>query len=72
MFTGSTTITLDFALLGSMVDWTNEFWNNDHTGTEGWKIFDVAGEITGFENLTLAGSMMDTDGTSLTDERSGA
>jgi autotransporter-associated beta strand protein len=72
MFTGSTTITLDFALLGSMVDWTSEFWNNDHTGTEGWKIFDVAGEITGFENLTLAGSMTDAGGTSLTDERSGA
>lgn len=71
-FTGSTTITLDFALLGSMVDWTNEFWNNDYTGTNGWKIFDVAGEITGFENLTLAGSTMDKDGTSLTDERSGA
>ena len=72
MFTGSTTITLDFALLGSMVDWTNEFWNNDYTGTDGWKIFDVGGEITGFENLTLAGSTIDKDGTSLTSERSGA
>ena len=71
-FTGSTTITLDFALLGSMVDWTNEFWNNDYTGTDGWKIFDVGGEITGFENLTLAGSTIDKDGTSLTSERSGA
>jgi hypothetical protein len=71
-FTGSTTITLDFALLGSMVDWTNEFWNNDYTGTNGWKVFDVGGEITGFENLTLEGSMMDKNGTSLTSERSGA
>lgn len=71
-FTGSTTITLDFALLGSLADWTNAFWNSDYTETNGWKIFDVNGAITGFENLTLAGSTIDKDGTSLTDERSGA
>lgn len=71
-FTGSTTITLDFALLGSLADWTNAFWNSDYTETNGWKIFDVNGVITGFENLTLAGSTIDKDGTSLTDERSGA
>ena len=71
-FAGSTTISLDFALLGSMVNWTNEFWDFDRTGTDGWKVFDVAGEISGFENLVLGGSTMDLTNGSLTGVRSGA
>lgn len=73
-FTGSTTIILDFALLGSSVDWSDSFWNTSITGTSGWKLFDVNGTISGFEeNLQLAaGSNTDSSSQSLTGVRSDA
>lgn len=52
-FTGETTLTLDFALGTSAVNWQDTLWASDITGTNGWKIFDVAGSITGFSNLKL-------------------
>jgi autotransporter-associated beta strand protein len=73
-FTGSTTINLDFALAGSTVNWTDSFWDTDITGTSGWKLFDVNGSISGFEdNLQLAAGHY-TDGSlqSLTSVRSDA
>jgi len=71
-FTGATTITLDFALLESSVAWSDSFWNIDYLGTDGWKIFDVAGTISGFENLTLGGSLLDINELALGAARSGA
>jgi hypothetical protein len=73
-FTGATTIILDFALLGSSVDWTDSFWDTSITGTSGWKLFDVNGTISGFEeNLQLAaGSNTDSSSQSLTSVRSDA
>ena len=52
-FTGETTLTLDFALGTSAVNWQDSLWASNITGTNGWKIFDVQGTITGFSNLKL-------------------
>ncbi len=54
-FAGPTTITLDFALAGSAVDWSNAYWTTNRLGLNGWKIFDVDGSVSGLENVTLAG-----------------
>jgi autotransporter-associated beta strand protein len=53
-FAGPTSLNLDFNLAESQVSWAGSFWNNDVTGTAGWKIFGVNGSITGFENLSLS------------------
>ncbi|MFM2220684.1 MAG: hypothetical protein RLZZ553_432 [Verrucomicrobiota bacterium] len=53
-FAGPTSLNLDFNLAESQVNWAGSFWNNDVTGTAGWKIFGVNGSITGFENLSLS------------------
>jgi len=71
-FTGATTITLDFALAESFVDWSDSFWSFDRLGTDGWKIFDVAGTISGLENVSLAGAFLDGEGASLATARPGA
>lgn len=73
-FAGTTTIQLDFDYIGSTasstVDWNNEFWDQSYTGTSGWEIFRVAegGSITGFENLQLGGSLLDSNGYALSSE----
>ncbi|MEY5019898.1 MAG: hypothetical protein RLZ22_986 [Verrucomicrobiota bacterium] len=73
IFSGATTINLDFALSGSAVDWSDSFWDTSIVGTSGWKIFDVTGSITGFQNLQLAASLLlDGQGDSLTTARSDA
>jgi hypothetical protein len=54
-FGENVTLLLDFTTLGSFVDWRDAFWETSITGTAGWKIFDVQGTTTGFENLELAG-----------------
>jgi autotransporter-associated beta strand protein len=59
-FAGATTLALDFDFTGSAVDWSNSFWDTSKTGTNGWEIFKVTGgTITGANNLTLGGSLMD-------------
>jgi autotransporter-associated beta strand protein len=71
-FSEITTITLDFALAESGVEWANEFWSDSYTGVNGWKIFDVTGTINGFEDLSLAGNLLDSKGILLTTGRSNA
>lgn len=71
-FSGSTTLDLAFAIAESNIDFTNEFWSSSYLGTNGWKIFDVTGDITGFENLTLTGSLTDSEGAALTTIRPNA
>ena len=66
-FAGSTTLTLDFDFfqaegsgLNSVVDWGNSFWDTSKLGPDGWEVFRVTdGTISGFENLTLGGSLAD-------------
>jgi autotransporter-associated beta strand protein len=73
-FAGTTTIQLDFDFIGSptssTVDWNDTFWDQSYTGTSGWEIFRVAegGSITGFENLQLGGSLLDSNGYLLSSE----
>jgi hypothetical protein len=53
-FSGATTLTLDFDLAGSAVDWSDSLWSSNITGNTGWKIYAVTGTISGFQNLQLA------------------
>jgi autotransporter-associated beta strand protein len=55
-FAGSTTINLNFNLLGSTVDWADTFWDTSHTGVGGWLVYDVAGSLNNFGNLSLGSS----------------
>jgi autotransporter-associated beta strand protein len=72
-FAANVTLLLDFATLGSSVDWRDAFWENSITGTAGWKIFDVQGTTTGFENLQLAGiDWLDSESNTLSSNRPGA
>ena len=68
-FADITLLTLDFGILGGSVDWLNEFWGEDRLGIDGWKIFDVNGTISGFENLNLEGSLLDGNGVLLSSAR---
>ncbi|MEY4243795.1 MAG: hypothetical protein RLZZ245_1380 [Verrucomicrobiota bacterium] len=72
-FDGATTLKLDFALLESAVDWSHSLWGSDITGTNGWKIFNATGDITGLENLQIENSnWLDANGVALSTARAGA
>jgi autotransporter-associated beta strand protein len=64
-FSGSTTLTMSFDGAGSTVNWADAFWNDDRS----WIVWDHAdlglGSTTGFGNLTLGGSLLDSQGNSL-------
>jgi autotransporter-associated beta strand protein len=69
-FSGATTLTLDFDLAGSAVDWSDSLWSSDITGNAGWKIYDVTGTISGFQNLQLASiNWLDGQGDAFTSAR---
>ena len=53
-FAVATTLTLNFAVAGSTVDWSNGLWGNDITGASGWLVYDVAGSLGGFQNLSIS------------------
>ncbi len=71
-FSGPTTISLDFSLTGSSVDWTSSFWEGSRLGTAGWKIFSAGGDITGFTNLSLDSLLLDGAERSLASVRQNA
>lgn len=73
-FGGATTLDLTFNLAGSSVDWTNGLWGGYLAGTNGWKVFDVAGTVNGLENLVLpsASTLLDSNGIALSAVRSQA
>jgi autotransporter-associated beta strand protein len=61
-FSGSNLLWLSFNGTGSLVDWTNSFWD----GNRAWTVFDLAsGVTTGFGNLALGGSLLDANGLTL-------
>lgn len=73
-FAGATTLNLNFNFSGSptssTVNWANSFWDTDKTGTDGWEIFRATeGSISGFDNLTLGGSLLDASGNTLSNQR---
>jgi fibronectin-binding autotransporter adhesin len=53
-FAVATTLTLNFALAESTVDWSSGLWANDITGASGWLVYDVAGSLSNFQNLSLS------------------
>ena len=72
-FAGDTILSLEFALSGSGVNWSDNLWNSNITGNTGWKIFDVDGTISGFANLKLAnGSFVDGSSKTLASARPNA
>jgi autotransporter-associated beta strand protein len=62
-FGGSNVLSLSFAGAGSLVDWTDSFWDVNRA----WTVFDLAsGNTTGFGNLSLlGGSLFDAYGLAL-------
>lgn len=66
-FTGTTLLDLVFNSTGSNVDWTNSLWSGYVDGTNGWKLFDVTGSISGLENLKVPSSatLLDSKGVSI-------
>lgn len=71
-FNGPTTLSISFNTEGSAVDWSDSFWSTDKTGADGWLVFSVEGTVTGFENLSLSGLLLDSLGNSLASQRAGA
>ncbi len=53
-FSVPTTLTLNFALPDSGVNWSNGLWANNISGTSGWLIYDVAGTLSNFQNLSIS------------------
>jgi fibronectin-binding autotransporter adhesin len=53
-FAAPTALTLNFALAGSAVDWSNGLWASNITGTAGWLVYDVAGTLSNFQNLSIS------------------
>ncbi len=61
-FSGANVLSLSFAGAGSLVDWTNSFWDVNRA----WTVFDLAtGVTTGFGSLSLGGSLLDANGLAL-------
>ena len=61
-FSGSNVLALSFAGAGSVVNWTDSFWDVNRA----WTVFDLAsGVTTGFGNLSLGGSLLDASGLAL-------
>jgi autotransporter-associated beta strand protein len=54
-FNSTVNLNLVFNASGSAVDWTNAFWSNAQTGSNGWKIFEVSSgySISGLSNITI-------------------
>ena len=70
-FAGGNGITLDFGTTagGSLVSWSNSFWDSNRS----WLLYDVAGNTTGLENLSLLNSVFnDAAGGSLVATRASA
>ncbi|MFM2171666.1 MAG: hypothetical protein RI957_1895, partial [Verrucomicrobiota bacterium] len=71
-FNAPTTLNLSFNLSGSSVNWNDSLWSNPLLGTSGWKIFDVDGTMSGFNNLSIASiNWLDSSGQSLSSVRPG-
>ncbi|MFM7205623.1 MAG: PEP-CTERM sorting domain-containing protein [Planctomycetaceae bacterium] len=61
-FHGANVLALSFNGAGSLVDWSDTFWDVNRA----WTVFDLAsGVTTGFSNLSLGGSLLDASGLAL-------
>lgn len=73
-FNATTALNLAFNATGSAVDWTDAFWRYSRTGGNGWKLFEVSGNVTGLSNvtLTLPSAALDKNGITLSSARNGS
>jgi autotransporter-associated beta strand protein len=73
-FSGATTMNLLFNGTGSNVDWTDAFWRNTRSGSNGWKLYEVTGSVSGLSNvtLTLPTAALDKNGITLSSARNGS
>jgi autotransporter-associated beta strand protein len=62
-FDATTTIDLTFL---SPVDWNNAFWSGSYSNSLGWLVYDAGNSISGFENLALSTTWLDSSGNNLT------
>ena len=63
-FSGATTLTPHFAASGSTVSFADTLWSSAlGLSGGGWKIFDIGGSISGLSNLSIGGSLQDSNGT---------
>ncbi len=53
-FSVPTQFSLNFSGAGSAVDWSDALWSSDITGTAGWLVYDVAGTLADFSNLSVS------------------
>jgi autotransporter-associated beta strand protein len=61
-FSGSTTLALSFSGDGSTVNWSDSFWNVNRS----WMIYDLSsGSVNNPSNLIVGGSLLDSQGASL-------
>jgi len=62
-------MTLSFNGAGSTVNWNDQFWNNYVKTSEGWLLYSVGGSISGLNNVTISGSILDSNGLLLSSAR---
>ena len=67
-FGGFTSLSLVFDAAGSAVLWSDNFWST----AQSWLLYDVAGTLTGFENLQISALSADSAGALLGSARPGA
>jgi fibronectin-binding autotransporter adhesin len=53
-FAVPTALTLNFALPGSAVDWSDGLWASNITGTSGWLVYDVGGALSNLTNFSIS------------------
>jgi fibronectin-binding autotransporter adhesin len=53
-FAVPTALTLNFALPGSAVDWSDGLWASNITGTSGWLVYDVGGTLSNLTNFSIS------------------
>ncbi|MDA0293410.1 MAG: autotransporter-associated beta strand repeat-containing protein [Verrucomicrobia bacterium] len=62
------TFDMSFASLGSVVDWSNEFWAEEREGTAGWLVYNAA-RLSLRGTLAPSGTLLDSKGAELSTER---
>lgn len=72
-FADTTSLNLVFNSAESDVDWNDAIWSTDKIGTDGWLLYDVAGSLSNFSNLSLVtADWLDSNSTELSSVKSGA
>ena len=58
-------ISLTFNSAGSSVNWNDILWNDYIKTSDGWLLYQVGGNLSGLDNVTLSGSLLDSNGLAL-------